>query len=190
MALPFSLDIQRQHYSQQNIKLVTGLEHLHNLVPPLVHTHFRTRNVLVDESFNAKVSDYGFLKMQTSCDHAGSSSNIDCFLDPEYALRFKVTFVYQQIYLLILRYMGLVLQRSNISQEFSEKSDVYSFGVFLLELISGREAHNRNQSNPQEDLVFQVNMLSKSAYGSAVPLFFTCVMCRKSIRSHKNGCIC
>ncbi|CAL0332286.1 unnamed protein product [Lupinus luteus] len=104
-----------------------GLEHLHSLVPPLVHTNFRTRNVLLDENYTAKVSDYGFFKMQRKADQPGSSSNIDCFLDPELRL----------------------------SQNYSEHSDVYSFGVFLLELISGCEAHNKNMSNPYETLVFQ-----------------------------------
>ncbi|OIW09141.1 hypothetical protein TanjilG_11279 [Lupinus angustifolius] len=104
-----------------------GLEHLHSLVPPLVHTNFRTRNVLLDENYSAKVSDYGFCKMQRKADQPGSSSNIDCFLDPELSL----------------------------SQNYSEHSDVYSFGVFLLELISGCEAHNKNMSNTYETLVFQ-----------------------------------
>ncbi|XP_027343381.1 probable serine/threonine-protein kinase PBL28 [Abrus precatorius] len=104
-----------------------GVEHLHSLVPPLVHTNFRTSNVLLDENYTAKVSDYGFSKFQSKVDQAGSSSNIDCFLDPEL----------------------------NLSQNYSEESDVYSFGVFLLELISGCEAHNRNMSHPRENLVFQ-----------------------------------
>ncbi|KAL2332040.1 hypothetical protein Fmac_019621 [Flemingia macrophylla] len=104
-----------------------GLEHLHSLIPPLVHTNFRTSNVLLDEYYTAKVSDYGFFKLQTKVDQAGSSSNIDCFLDPELS----------------------------IPRNYSEKSDVYSFGVFLLELLSGCEAHNRNMSNPDENIVFQ-----------------------------------
>lgn len=109
-----------------------GLEHLHNLVPPLLHTNFSTRNVLLDENFTAKVSDYGFFKLQTEIDQAGSSSNVDYFHDPELSL----------------------------SQNYSEQSDVYSFGVFLLELISGCEAYNRNMSNPYESLVFEAKYSS------------------------------
>ncbi|KAJ1409203.1 Serine-threonine/tyrosine-protein kinase, catalytic domain [Sesbania bispinosa] len=104
-----------------------GLEHLHSLVPPKVHTNFRTSNVLLDENYTAKVSDYGFFKLQTKINQASSSSNVDCFLDPELSL----------------------------SEKYSEQSDVYSFGVFLIELISGCEAHSRNMSNPDENLVFQ-----------------------------------
>ncbi|XP_024926137.3 probable serine/threonine-protein kinase PBL28 isoform X2 [Ziziphus jujuba] len=121
-----------------------GLEHLHSLVPPLLHMHFRTSNVLVDDNFMAKVSDYGLTKFVIEGNHAGSSSSIDCFLDPEL----------------------------DIPKKFSERSDVYSFGVFLLELISGREAHGRYQSNSVGNLVLQAknrmefeNFVDKSLEG-------------------------
>ncbi|XP_004487114.1 probable serine/threonine-protein kinase PBL28 isoform X2 [Cicer arietinum] len=104
-----------------------GLEHLHSLVPPLFHRNFSTRNVLLDENYTAKVSDYGFCKLHTKFNQAGSSSNVDCFHDPELSL----------------------------SENYLEQSDVYSFGVFLLELISGCQVHNRNMPNPDENLVFQ-----------------------------------
>ncbi|XP_028808045.1 probable serine/threonine-protein kinase PBL28 isoform X2 [Neltuma alba] len=95
-----------------------GMEHLHCLAPPMLHTNFRTSNVLVDESFTAKVSDYGLCKLLANSDHAGSSSNTDFFRDPEL----------------------------NQSKDFSKTSDIYSFGVFLLELISGREVHKSNSA--------------------------------------------
>ncbi|KAK3206001.1 hypothetical protein Dsin_020047 [Dipteronia sinensis] len=104
-----------------------GLEHLHSLVPPLFHMHFRTSNVLLDETFTAKVSDYGLHKLLIEDHHAGSSSAIDCFIDPELSS----------------------------SKNFSASSDVYSFGVFLLELISGQDSHGRNQLNSDQNLVLQ-----------------------------------
>lgn len=91
-----------------------GLQHLHGLVPPLFHMHFRTKNVLLDEKFVAKVSDFGVISILLG-DRGESSSKVDHFRDPE-------------------------LRHSN--ENFSERSDVYSFGVFLLELISGREDEN------------------------------------------------
>ncbi|KAK9280638.1 hypothetical protein L1049_014334 [Liquidambar formosana] len=104
-----------------------GLEHLHNLVPPFLHMHFRTSNVLVDENFTTKVSDFGLFKLLVESNRAGPSSAIDCFLDPELRL----------------------------SKDYSERSDVYSFGVFLLELVTGREALGRNQSNSQQNIVLE-----------------------------------
>ncbi|KAH9700655.1 protein kinase domain-containing protein [Citrus sinensis] len=113
-----------------------GLEHLHSLVPPLFHMHFRTSNVLLEENYTAKVSDYGLLKLVTGSHHAGSTSAVDCFLDPEYVT-------------------SLMNHQLNLSKNYSAGSDVYSFGVFLLELIGGREAHGRNHSNSDQNLILQ-----------------------------------
>lgn len=78
----YSCEIQTSEFS---FYFATGLEHLHSLVPPLFHRNFSTRNVLLDENYTAKVSDYGFCKLHTKFNQAGSSSNVDCFHDPEYA---------------------------------------------------------------------------------------------------------
>ncbi|XP_050214854.1 probable serine/threonine-protein kinase PBL28 [Mercurialis annua] len=92
-----------------------GLQYIHSLVPPLLHMHFRTSNVLLGDNFTAKVSDYGICKLVMASHRAGSSSAMDYFLDPEL----------------------------NSLTNFSEQSDVYSFGIFVLELISGRNAHGK-----------------------------------------------
>ena len=55
--------------------------------------HFRTSNVLLDETFTAKVSDYGLHKLLIEDHHAGSSSAIDCFLDPEYVIHSALQFL-------------------------------------------------------------------------------------------------
>ncbi|XP_022753601.1 probable serine/threonine-protein kinase PBL28 [Durio zibethinus] len=108
-----------------------GLEYLHSLASPLLHMHFRTSNVLIDETFTAKVSDYGLSKLVSEDQFYASSSAIDCFLDPE---------LYS-------------------SKKFSVQSDVYSFGVFLLELTSGREALCRDQSNSEPTLILQLTTM-------------------------------
>ncbi|XP_065865452.1 leucine-rich repeat receptor protein kinase HPCA1-like isoform X2 [Euphorbia lathyris] len=101
-----------------------GLEYLHSRDPPLLHMHFRTSNVLLGDKF-PKVSDYGVLNLVTEGHRASSSSAVDSFLDPELSS----------------------------SKNHSEGSDVYSFGVFLLELISGREANGKYQSNSGKTIV-------------------------------------
>ncbi|XP_015581542.1 probable serine/threonine-protein kinase PBL28 isoform X1 [Ricinus communis] len=102
-----------------------GLQYLHSMVPPLLHMHFRSSNVLLGDNIIAKVSDYGLLKLAMESHRAGTSSAIDYFLDPELSL----------------------------SKNFSERSDVYSFGVFLLELISGHEARGRYMSISGHNLI-------------------------------------
>ncbi|KAK6117316.1 hypothetical protein DH2020_048907 [Rehmannia glutinosa] len=91
-----------------------GLCHLHGLQPPLVHSNFKTANVLVDENFIAKVADAGVSKLLEKIGDAvsSSSSSYNAFRDPE---------------------LGQC-------DELNQMNDVYSFGIFLLELISGKEA--------------------------------------------------
>ncbi|KAK9939959.1 hypothetical protein M0R45_016638 [Rubus argutus] len=52
-----------------------SLAHLHSLVPPLLYMHFRTSNVLVDDIFTAKVSDYGL-----TCDQVSSSLPLEPYI--------------------------------------------------------------------------------------------------------------
>ncbi|CAI0397800.1 unnamed protein product [Linum tenue] len=115
-----------------------GLRYLHSLVPPFLHLHFRTSNVLVDENFTAKVSDYGIRKLVAETQHPGSSSSVDALLHV------------------------MMFLRSNSSRDFSVLSDVYSYGVFLLELISGREAHGKYQSSSDQNLLLQVSCTDNS----------------------------
>ncbi|XVF23846.1 hypothetical protein REPUB_Repub13aG0074900 [Reevesia pubescens] len=104
-----------------------GLCHLHGLKPPLVHSNFKTANVLVDENFIAKVSDVGVSKLLQRIEEAGPSrtSSVTVFQDPE----------------------------AEASGNFTEMSDVYSFGVFLLELITGQEAVHIDSLGSNESLL-------------------------------------
>ncbi|KAG9445585.1 hypothetical protein H6P81_011713 [Aristolochia fimbriata] len=104
-----------------------GLEYLHGLVPPYLHMHFKTSNVLVDGNYVPKVADAGLSQFLIGGQQAGSSFDIDCFLDPELSM----------------------------SNGFSERSDIYGFGVFLLELISGRAACHKEITDSGQNLVQQ-----------------------------------
>lgn len=91
-----------------------GLEHLHERCsPPIIHRDFKSSNILLDASFNAKVSDFGLAILSSDITE---DKNVELqgtfgYVAPEYFLD------------------GIV----------SEKSDVYAFGVMLLELITGRK---------------------------------------------------
>eukprot|EP01018_Ginkgo_biloba_P031090 Gb_25852 [translate_table: standard] len=111
-----------------------GLEYLHGLTPLLVHKDFKTSNVLVDENFIAKVTDFGLTRLLAGVHDAGPSSPVEGFLDPEF----------------------------NVSRRLHVKSDVYSFGVFLLELISGREAISLDRPGAEQHLVNWAQYLMES----------------------------
>ncbi|KAJ7560841.1 hypothetical protein O6H91_03G002000 [Diphasiastrum complanatum] len=91
-----------------------GLEYLHEFVdPPIIHRDFKSSNILLDQNFSAKVSDFGLAKIGSDKVGGHVSTRVlgtHGYVAPEYAMTGHLT----------------------------TKSDVYSYGVVLLELLTGR----------------------------------------------------
>lgn len=117
---------------EARMKVLVGtakaLAYLHEAIEPkVVHRDIKSSNILIDDEFNAKLSDFGLAKLLG----AGKS---------HITTRVMGTF-------------GYVAPEYANSGLLNEKSDVYSFGVVLLEAITGRDPVDYGRPAPEVNLV-------------------------------------
>ncbi|XP_016479425.2 putative serine/threonine-protein kinase PBL21 [Nicotiana tabacum] len=105
-----------------------GLEYLHKANPPVIYRDLKSSNILLDNEFNPKLSDFGLAKLGPVGDNTHVSTRVMGtygYCAPEYAMTGKLTL----------------------------KSDIYSMGVVLLELITGRKAYDTSKKPGEQNLV-------------------------------------
>ncbi|XP_022727409.1 proline-rich receptor-like protein kinase PERK9 isoform X2 [Durio zibethinus] len=105
-----------------------GIAYLHeDCHPRIIHRDIKSSNILLDNNFEARVSDFGLAKLALDANTHVTTRVMGTFgyMAPEYASSGKLT----------------------------EKSDVFSFGVVLLELVTGRKPVDASQPLGDESLV-------------------------------------
>ncbi|KAG7582305.1 Protein kinase domain [Arabidopsis suecica] len=114
---------------EARVKVLVGtakaLAYLHEAIEPkVVHRDIKSSNILMDDNFDAKLSDFGLAKLLGADSSYVSTRVMGTFgyVAPEYANS------------------GLL----------NEKSDVYSYGVVLLEAITGR--YPVDYARPKEEV--------------------------------------
>ncbi|KAK4786951.1 hypothetical protein SAY86_010784 [Trapa natans] len=126
---------------EARMKVIFGtakaLAYLHEAIEPkVIHRDIKSSNILIDDEFNAKVSDFGLAKLLDSGESHITTRVMGTFgyVAPEYANS------------------GLL----------NEKSDIYSFGVLLLEAITGRDPVDYGRPANEVNLVEWLKMMVAS----------------------------
>ncbi|XP_048447344.1 probable LRR receptor-like serine/threonine-protein kinase At1g07650 isoform X2 [Pyrus x bretschneideri] len=93
--------------------IAKGLDHLHEHPRvKILHTNIKSANILLNENFEAKLSDFGFASFYTNEE--------------------KVKVITREV---SQGYMAPEYFQTNV---LTSKADVYSFGVVILEIVSGK----------------------------------------------------
>ncbi|KAL6847763.1 hypothetical protein ACP4OV_021891 [Aristida adscensionis] len=116
---------------QTRQKIIThiakGLSYLHEeCMKRIAHLDVKPQNILLDENFNAKLSDFGLCKLidRDKSQVITRMRGTPGYLAPEW-----------------------------LTSQITEKADVYSFGVVVMEIISGRKNIDSSRSDESIHLV-------------------------------------
>ena len=108
--------------------IAEGLKYLHvHCNPNIIHFDIKPQNILLDEKFNVKISDFGLAKLisRDQSDVTTVAKGTPGYMAPEFIR----------------------------GRNFSAKIDVYSFGILILEIIGGRKNRDSTQVDYLIDMV-------------------------------------
>ncbi|XP_058073229.1 protein STRUBBELIG-RECEPTOR FAMILY 3-like isoform X2 [Magnolia sinica] len=132
-ALHSSNEIKKKLSWDARIQIALGaaraLEYLHEVCqPPVMHYNFTSANLLLDDELAVHVSECGLAPLILSDSIRGMSGHVQSSVvygAPEFTQ----------------------------SGTYTCQSDIYSFGIVMLELLTGRKAHDKSQPYAEQSLV-------------------------------------
>ncbi|PNY09051.1 serine/threonine protein kinase [Trifolium pratense] len=110
------------------IGIARGLEYLHEgCISRILHLDIKPQNILLDEDFCPKISDFGLAKI---CQRNNSIVSM-------LGTRGTIGYIAPEVF-------------SRTFGQVSHKSDVYSYGMLILEMIGGRKNYDTGSSCTSE----------------------------------------
>ncbi|MBA0696918.1 hypothetical protein Goari_003436 [Gossypium aridum] len=117
-----------------------GLTYLHEGMDfQIIFRDFKSSNILLDEHWNAKLSDFGLARLGPSDGLSHVSTAVEVSNCP----------VFEQV----VGTIGYAAPEYIQTGRLTAKSDVWSYGVFLYELITGRRPLDRNRPKAEQKLL-------------------------------------
>eukprot|EP00250_Pteridium_aquilinum_P002341 c12539_g1_i1 orf=146-1240(+) len=105
-----------------------GLAFLHDAQICVIYRDFKAANILLDDNYNAKLSDFGLAKEGPTGDDTHVTTRV-------------------------LGTYGYAAPEYLATGHLTPRSDVYSFGVVLLELLTGRRAMDVDRPHGEQKVV-------------------------------------
>lgn len=118
-----------------------GLAFLHASKTPVICKDFRTSNILLDGSFNSKISDFGYADFddtESSCGYVPTVWPGTVWPGIVRPGKYRAEYIAPEYF---------------ATGQLYVRSDVYSFGVVLLEMLTGFRAYDPNRPRAQRNLV-------------------------------------
>ncbi|CAI5736161.1 unnamed protein product [Hyaloperonospora brassicae] len=138
------------------LHIAEGLAYMHSLSPKVIHRDLKSKNVLLNDEYEAKLSDFGVSRERQV---VGAKGGLGKFMTPGVGTSFWIA------------------PEVLLGKDYDEHADIFSFGVVLSELDTDDYPYWNSgtvpgHGIPDERRVQEQKILEKVALGSLRPTFY------------------